>query len=62
MGGLIDVINIPPTIGLLISSRIATLKELQTFYGLRDAYDLLEVLNVDMHNKQRVEEWQKMKL
>lgn len=25
--------------------------ELQTVYGVRDAYDLLEVLNVDIHNQ-----------
>ena len=25
--------------------------ELQTVYGTRDAYDLLEVLTVDMHNQ-----------
>jgi len=37
-------------IGPLVSSRLATLAELDTVYGLEDAYDLLEVLTVDAHN------------
>lgn len=38
-------------IGALVSSRIATLHELDTVYSVEDAYDLLEVLNVDEHNR-----------
>jgi len=34
----------------VISSRLATLAELDTVYGLEDVYDLLEVLQVDAHN------------
>jgi hypothetical protein len=37
-------------IGTLVSSRLATLRELQEVYGLQDAYDLLEVLTVDRCN------------
>lgn len=40
----------PPIIGTLISARVATLHELQTVYGLRDAYDMLEVVAVDRYN------------
>lgn len=29
---------------------MATLHELQTVYGVQDAYDMLEVINVDDHN------------
>jgi hypothetical protein len=34
-----------------VSSRLATLTELQTVYGVQDAYDLLEILSVDAHNE-----------
>lgn len=34
-----------------MSSRLASLHELQTVYGVRDAYNMLEVLNVDLHNQ-----------
>lgn len=30
---------------------MATMHELQTVYGVKDAYDLLEVLSVDNANK-----------
>jgi hypothetical protein len=33
-----------------VSARMATLHELQTVYGVADAYNMLEVLNVDLHN------------
>lgn len=36
--------------GAIISSRLATLHELQTVYGTQDAYDLLEIIYVDKHN------------
>lgn len=40
----------PATIGTVISSRLATLTELQTVYGVRDLYDMIEVVNVDRYN------------
>lgn len=40
----------PATIGTVVSSRLATLTELQTVYGVRDLYDMLEVVNVDRYN------------
>lgn len=43
--------NVPRVIGTLVSARLATLHELQTVYGIKDAYDMLEVLSVDMHNE-----------
>lgn len=43
-------VNLPPTIATVISSRIATLHELDTVYGLEDLWRLLEVLTVDSHN------------
>ncbi len=41
----------PPLIGTLVASRLATLHELQSIYGIKDAHDLLEILLVDNHNK-----------
>lgn len=43
--------NVPRVIGTLVSARIATLAELQTVYSIEDAYNLLEVVNVDHHNE-----------
>lgn len=40
----------PATIGTVVSSRFATLTELQTVYGVLDLYSLLEVVNVDRYN------------
>ena len=38
-------------IGVLVSRKLATLRELETYYGGKDAYDLLEVVLVDNHNE-----------
>lgn len=35
----------------MISSRLATLNELQTVLGVEDLYDLLEVIAVDRYNQ-----------
>ena len=42
--------NVPRVIGVVLSSRIATMTELTTTLGAHDLYDLLEVLAVDAHN------------
>jgi len=56
--GLIDYVNVPRLIGSLVSGRHATLWELQSVYGIMDAYNLLEVQTVDAHNEIRVKKWQ----
>ena len=43
--------NVPQSIGGIISSGRATLLELQTVYGLEDAYDLMEIAQIDAHNE-----------
>jgi hypothetical protein len=43
--------NVPRVIGTIVSSGKATLHELQTVYGVADAYDMLEVVTVDLHNE-----------
>jgi len=35
---------------------MATLHELQSVYGVRDAFDLAEVIGVDFHNRRIVNE------
>jgi hypothetical protein len=35
----------------VISRRLATLLELQTVYGLKDLYDMVEIIVVDSHNE-----------
>lgn len=57
MPGLIQYVNMPPLIGALVSGGLATLWELQSVYGIMDAYDLLEVQTVDAHNELRARAW-----
>jgi hypothetical protein len=45
---------VPRTIGVVVSSKLATLHELQTVYGLSDLYDFLEILAVDACNDRRM--------
>ena len=40
------------TMGILVSSKMATLHELQTVYGMKDAYDMMEILYIDNQNQQ----------
>ena len=38
-------------IGTVVSSKLATLAELDTVLGAEDLYDLLEILTVDAQNR-----------
>lgn len=42
--------NVPPVIGTLLARRMVTLHELDTVYGTKDVYDMLEVITVDDYN------------
>jgi len=42
-----------------VSAKMATLIELQTIYGTRDAFDMLEVLIVDQANERKMRQRQK---
>jgi hypothetical protein len=46
-------VNTPKLIGALVSGRFATLIELQTVYGILDAYNLLEIMTVDNVNHRK---------
>lgn len=59
--GLIDYVNVPKSIGALVSGGHATLIELQTVYGILDAYNLLEIMTVDAVNQRKAEKWAQRK-
>lgn len=43
--------NVSAAIGQVLSTRMATLHELDTVYGVEDVYDMLEVVSIDAHNQ-----------
>lgn len=54
MPGLIDYVNTPALIGTLVSGDMGvSLYELQTVYGIMDAYNLLEVMTVNEVNQRK---------
>jgi hypothetical protein len=42
--------NVPQTIGAVLSSRMATMVELDTVLGVEDLCNMLEVIAVDAYN------------
>lgn len=46
----------PGAIGRVVSSRLATLHELQTVYGSEDLYNLLEIIAVNNFNERLMSE------
>jgi hypothetical protein len=49
-----NYVNVPATIGCVVSSKMATLAELGSVYGVKDLYDLLEVVMVDAFNNKQL--------
>jgi hypothetical protein len=47
---LAKYLNVPAPIGILVSKRLATLHELDTVYGVKDCYDMLEIATIDDYN------------
>ena len=47
----LEYINVPPIIGSIIANKMATLRELQEFYGTEDAYNMLEIVGVGNYNQ-----------
>jgi len=45
---------VPAIIAVLVSRRMATLHELQTVYGVEDAYNMMEIIMIDDYNNQPV--------
>lgn len=48
---MIAYTNTPGIIATLISAGLATMHELQTVYGSCDAYRMLEIHQIDRHNR-----------
>jgi hypothetical protein len=48
---LAEYANVPRTLGMIISRRLATLHELDTVYGIEDLWNLIEIALVDNHNE-----------
>ena len=46
-----DYVNLPPLVGMVVSDGKATLYELQSVYGVRDLFNICEVIAVDAHNR-----------
>ncbi len=51
IAGLTDYVNVPKTIATVVSSKLATLYELDSVYGVEDMWRLLEIITVDNYNK-----------
>lgn len=43
--------NVDPFIAHVVSRRLATLKELEEYYGTEDLFDMLEIIAVDDNNQ-----------
>jgi hypothetical protein len=41
-------------VAAVISSRLATLEQVQTIYSTEDIYDLLEIMAVDANNRRMI--------
>jgi hypothetical protein len=50
--GLRDYVNIPATIGTLLSQEPLLISALSTTLSVEDMYDLLEVYRIDGYNRQ----------
>lgn len=48
--------NVPPTIGMVVSTGKATMAELATVLSLEDLWDLMEIILVDNHNRELIAE------
>lgn len=49
--GLVKYENVPSTIATVVSSKLATLIELDTVYGTEDLWRLLEINTVEKYNQ-----------
>lgn len=47
---MIHTVNLPYVIGIVVGRGHATLRDLQEYYSLEDAYNILETLYVEAYN------------
>lgn len=59
LSGLAEYVNVPRSIGAVVSARLATYAELGSVLSLEDVYDLLEVMEVDAYNRRLIASRQK---
>jgi hypothetical protein len=59
--GLAEYTNLPITICATISSRMATLRELEEFYSVEDVYNMIEIASIDIFNRNVVDEYVRRK-
>ena len=45
-------VNVPPMIGAVVNSKLATLHELETVYGFEGLFDLYEIILIRVANEQ----------
>jgi len=50
---LAGYVNVPPMIGAVVNSRLATLHELETVYGSEDLFNLYEIIIIKVANEQK---------
>lgn len=49
-------VNIEPIVGVIISKKMATMKELEDYYSLEDMVDLFEIVEIDCYNEYKQSE------
>ncbi|WP_019573359.1 hypothetical protein [Curvibacter lanceolatus] len=49
--GLVEYENLSKVVGAVVTTRLATLHELDTIYGVEDMWLLLEIAQVNSHNE-----------
>ena len=47
-------VNVPPMIGAIVNSKLATLHELESVYGFEDLYNLYEIIIIKVANEQKI--------
>lgn len=47
---MISHANFSNILGAVINAKLASLKDMQEFYSMSDAYDLYEIITVDSYN------------
>lgn len=48
---LLRYVNVPQSIGSVVSRKLASLVELDSVLGVEDLYNLLEIIAIDNHNQ-----------
>lgn len=52
---LLEYPNVPPLIGMAVSTGKATMAELATVLSVEDLHNIIEIVRVDAHNRRIIE-------